>query len=65
MTNLKLAIFQQVCDFNKVFFLSRFRNGGTNQIYIRREDLYDFAYSLEKAFSFLISRPSSSGFFGI
>ena len=59
MTNLKLAIFQQVCDFNKVFFVE------TTQIYIKREYFYDVFYDLEKAFSFLISRPSSSGFFRI
>lgn len=52
---LSYEIYQQVCDFNKAFFLYRFRYGDT-KLYIKREDLYDVAYSLEKAFASLLSR---------
>lgn len=46
---LSYEIYQQVCDFNKAFFLYHFSYGDT-KLYIKREDFFDVAYDLEKAF---------------
>jgi len=54
---LSYEIYQQVCDFNKAFFICRYMHG-ENKLYIKREDLFDVAYDLEKTFSFLLRRDN-------
>lgn len=50
---LSYEIYQQVCDFNKAFFICRYRHG-ENKLYIKREDFFDVAYDLEKSLESLL-----------
>lgn len=47
---LKNEIYRQVCDFKKAFFICRLHGETGYKLYIKREDFFDVAYDLEKAF---------------